>query len=182
MKTSMAKWMIAILLAGMITSCTNGAQSEPPVPLPDGAETTAGRHPSGPEQAFPDDLPRDSTIEEQLARKEQFWDWAKANGRIHPASGEETKGTDLVIADKKITLPDDAYVKAYIVAVIPSGQGDDVSRHLPYYVIARGNSTIAISANTGYVLNLNLDASDHKPFDFLKEAVNGYLDGVSRLE
>lgn len=125
---------------------------------------------------YPESLPPDSTMEEQLAWKRQFVEWAEQGGYIRHVSGEETRGSVITVADKEIRLPDDAYVKAFIVMDEPP------SNHAPYYVIQRGNSTITISERTGYVLNLKLDEADRKPFDFLKKHIKGYLEGVERLK
>jgi hypothetical protein len=134
------------------------------------------------QEEFQNTLTDVSTVEDQLKWKEQFKVWAEKNGHVKHYAGEKTKGSSITIAGKSIKLPDDAYVKAYVVDDDRLERSEDTTDHLPFYAIQHGNSTIMIAEKTGYVVNLVLDDADIKPFHFLKGEIKGYLKEVAKYE
>ncbi|GBF76492.1 hypothetical protein PA598K_04966 [Paenibacillus sp. 598K] len=133
-------------------------------------------------EAFPNTLDLNSSYEDQLKWKEEFKNWAEAEGLIQHLSGESTKGSNISILGKIVRLPDQAFVKAYVVNDDYLEMKEETRSHLPYYAIQNGNSTIMIAEHTGVVVNLILDEIDKRPFDFLNQSIKGYLGGVLKYE
>lgn len=113
-----------------------------------------------------------------VIQKKAFITWPEHRGSIQYLSGVETKGSTIVIADEMIKLPDDVYVKAYVVDADPIEGHHDIGKHLPWYALQKGDSTIVISEKTGFVLNLAVSDDTKEPFHFLKRYIQGYLEGV----
>lgn len=86
-----------------------------------------------------------------------------------PTSGPKTKGMTITIGNKKVKLPGDAYIKHYVVDVIPS-RGKP-RPETPAFVIARGNSTIWVGAHSGRMEHENIAPGEEGAFNFLKEAL-----------
>lgn len=130
---------------------------------------------------FPNHLTSTSTVDEQLRWKDAFNNWAEQNGRMKHVAGETTRGSSVVLAGRTIQLPDDVFVKAYVVNDDGLGQHVETAQHLPFYALQRGHSTIMVAEHTGFVVNLVLDEADDKPFDFLRGDIKGYLEGVMQI-
>lgn len=106
----------------------------------------------------------------------------RKNDRLITISGEETRGAEIKINDEYIKLPDDVFIKAYVVHDDYLEQKIDYNIHLPFYTIQRGDSVIMISVNTGYVVNRHLAPGQENAFDFLRFAVKGVLPEVEGIE
>ncbi len=87
----------------------------------------------------------------------------------YSVSGPTTKGMTITIANKKIKLPDDAYIKHYATEgiVSPGKTGPET----PLYVIARGNSIIVIPKGSGKIYSETIAPGEEGAFNFLKEAL-----------
>ncbi|WP_127581040.1 hypothetical protein [Paenibacillus koleovorans] len=131
---------------------------------------------------FANTLTNESTIKEQLQWKKDFTEWAQQKGRIQYVSGEETKGSVIEIAGERVQLPENVYVKAFVVAAQSVGNNNSSTPHLPWYAIQNGDSIIVISQKTGFVLNVELTPDAKEPFHFLKGNIKGYLEGVKKYE
>lgn len=85
---------------------------------------------------------------------------------IIAVSGPETAGSEIVINNRRVRLPSDAYVDAYFVTVdcIPKTP----CPHPPIYVIRRGNAEIVVEERTGRVWRTE---GPESAFDFLKGVV-----------
>ncbi len=109
------------------------------------------------------------TPEEDDAWREQIMEEGRNRGEFpYRLSGPETMGAKISVAGKTVKLPDNAYVKEWIVSALceagsPCPQG-------PIYVIARGNSQIVIDS-IGQIFREEIASNDEGPFDFLKEAL-----------
>ncbi|MBM3156155.1 MAG: hypothetical protein FJ004_02590 [Chloroflexi bacterium] len=109
------------------------------------------------------------TPEEEDAWREQMMEEGKKRGDFaYSVCGPETMGAKISVAGKTIKLPDDTYVKEWIVSALcepgsPCPQG-------PIYVIARGDSQIVIDG-TGWILREEIAQDEEGAFDFLKEAL-----------
>lgn len=90
---------------------------------------------------------------------------------IFEATGESTKGALIEIAGKKIQLPPDAYIAHDIIDVVCVLGSSDPCPETPYYVLARSNSTIAVSTSSGIIHEEKIGEGDKEPFAFLKEAL-----------
>lgn len=84
-------------------------------------------------------------------------------GGIISVSGPETAGSVIVINNRRVRLPSDAYVDAYFVTVdcIPMTPCPDP----PVYVIRRGNAEIVVEERTGRVWRKE---GPDSAFDFLQ--------------
>lgn len=90
-------------------------------------------------------------------------------GQSFAASGPDTRGAIITVAGKKVKLPDDAYIKHFIVEILCApGQK---CLQAPVYVVGRGNSEIAFSARTGEIGQEKVAAGEQGTFDFLKRAL-----------
>jgi hypothetical protein len=105
--------------------------------------------------------PIDETKEQHKARLE-------AEGRLVHFSGPSTMGTTLTIADKRVKLPDDAYVQSYVVSVDCAAIPCPVT---PAFVIRRGDSSTWVSQQTGARYRTVLHPHDSGVFAFLDEVL-----------
>ncbi|RIK33018.1 MAG: hypothetical protein DCC55_35765 [Chloroflexi bacterium] len=84
-------------------------------------------------------------------------------------TGEATKGSKIVIADTWIQLPPDAYIAKDIMTV--TCVIGNPCPETPLYVIARGESKIAVSSPSGIIYGEEVGLHDPDPFAFIKEAL-----------
>ena len=87
---------------------------------------------------------------------------------ITDVTGPSTKGSLIIVANKDIQLPDDAYVAHYIITVTCLANGPKCPE-TPMYVLTRGNSTIHVSIPSGTIVEEKIGEGDQDPFKFLKE-------------
>lgn len=80
-------------------------------------------------------------------------------------SGPNTAGTTISIAGTEVQLPPDAYVESFIVNV--SCYPGQTCPEVPYYILRRGSSTIAIVRRSGIVIQESLAAGEADAFRFL---------------
>lgn len=94
--------------------------------------------------------------------------WAEKTGRVTAVAGPETAGSEIVINNRKVRLPSDAYVDSYYVTIdcIPQTPCPNP----PVYVIRRGNAEIVVEERTGRVWKKE---GPESAFDFLKGVVRG---------
>lgn len=123
-------------------------------------------------------LALNATDKEKLQWKQDFIAWAERNGKIKYLSGEKTKGGVISINNQKIKLPDDTFVAAYVVDDEGLSHDEETQKHLPFYTLKRGNSTIMIAESTGIIVNYIGDKNDINPFGFLGSSIKGSLEGV----
>lgn len=85
-------------------------------------------------------------------------------------TGPATKGALIVIAGKEIQLPTDVYI-AHDVTEVLCVIGGPPCPETPYYMLARGNSTIFVSIPSGIIYEEKIGEGDKEPFAFLKKAL-----------
>ncbi len=78
-------------------------------------------------------------------------------------------GSVLTIAGKRVQLPQDAFVDRYTISVLCVEH--DACPQTPILQIKRGNSTIAVSAPSGTIVEERTAPGEERAFDFLKEVL-----------
>ena len=148
----------------------------PPTPVPPTPSEPTPRHldrsrppdstPSPPTPTAVLERPTLTPEEElELAKKE----FEKAKGQIFYVSGPHTAGGLIRVAGRDVRLPADEFV-AYWVTNISCVIGSPCPE-APYYVIQRGNSSIAVSVGSGTDFGENIEPGEEGAFDFLKAAL-----------
>jgi hypothetical protein len=105
--------------------------------------------------------PMDETKEQHKARLE-------AEGKLIHFSGPSTMGTTLTIANKRVKLPDDAYVESFVVSVDCAASPCPAT---PAFVIKRGDSSTWVSQQTGERYRTVLHPHGSDAFAFLDEVL-----------
>jgi hypothetical protein len=103
----------------------------------------------------------DAPFEEKRKYKEELLKHAKSLGIKH-LKGEITKGAEIEVGNRKLKLPNDAYLDGLVVSD-HSYDHDD----LPAYIIKRGSSKIKISVETGKIIDKEIAAGESTIFEFL---------------
>lgn len=124
--------------------------------------------------------PSKATLAEQIQWKNDFKLWAENENKIKHFSGEKTKGAQVIINNQPVKLPNDVYLDGIVVSDEGLERKPEYRKHLPFWIIVRGNSRIMISQNTGVVVNQILDPSDKVPFKFLESYITGYIPEVKQ--
>jgi hypothetical protein len=94
----------------------------------------------------------------------------RQEGKITTISGPETRGRLLYVAGKPLQLPQDAYVKDYVIAVNCS---DELPcPEVPFLRIVRGDSMMEIAERSGKIQRERLASGEAGAFDFVREALN----------
>lgn len=119
-------------------------------------------------------------VEEQMKWKKEFTEWAEKEKKVKHYAGEKTKGTEITINEAPVKLPNDVYLEGLVVEDQGLERKEEYHKHLPFYVIKSGNSTIAIAQRTGMVVNQSIDPNDKAPFKFLEKHISGYIAEVQR--
>ena len=90
-------------------------------------------------------------------------------GTILKTDGPETAGSSLSVGSRLIQLPADVHIKFAVshAACLVGG----FCPATPYYVLARGRSTITVEGPTGKILEEDIVPGEEGAFDFLKEAL-----------
>ncbi|MBM3156157.1 MAG: hypothetical protein FJ004_02600 [Chloroflexi bacterium] len=160
------RWLLAIVAVAVIAGLTFGGialasaiKSTTPTPTP---------WPSPPEYKYP--TPYEGTVEEENAARERALEENRENGGFeYSTSGPSTMGSTISVAGKMIKLPDDAYVE-YWVVFIECSVGTSCPQ-TPFYIIARGDSRLAVEQISGKILNEEIASNEEGAFNFLKEAL-----------
>jgi len=105
------------------------------------------------------------TPEEEREFKEELRRRAIEEGAHRPASGPATYGKTIVIADKTLQLPQDAYIEGNTVIV--ECRVESKCPASPVYVLARGGSSIRIDRN-GNIYGEILAPGEEHAFDFVR--------------
>ena len=152
---------------------TTQAESLPPTPGPSTLSESPPPHLD--RSTPPDSLPPPPvrpvlsprpllTPEEELEQvKEEF---EEIKDRIFYISGPHTAGGLIRVAGRDVRLPPDAFV-AHRIDTILCVVGSPCPE-APYYVIQRGNSSVAVSVGSGIAFGENVEPGEEGVFDFLK--------------
>lgn len=81
------------------------------------------------------------TLEDKLEHEEEL----REQGRIIPARGPETAGTDITISGKTVQLPDDAYIRSYVAAATCAS--DRICPPRPWIIIRRGEQNVTVDGS-----------------------------------
>jgi|GEM_PF-5585527 len=94
---------------------------------------------------------------------------AEGLGTIMFDRGPLTRGTEIVIAGRKMRLPDNAEIRAILSnGLTPSLPRDMTESPTTVAVITRGNSSITLDMTTGRVVEIHFAPGEKNAFDFVK--------------
>jgi hypothetical protein len=118
----------------------------------------------------------DASIEEHMAWKKEFLQWAEHNGRLTKLTGESTKGMEIEIAGQPFVLPEETYLDGVVVVV--DDPDEELTALVPYYVIKKGSSYMLLSINTGIVIKQHTPPGEQDAFKDFATVITGYFKEV----
>ena len=134
------------------------------------APTPSVSRPPGPTfKVFPPPKTDEEAMQQRQERIKELEALGQAPGPGVKSAGPQTKGFTVVVAGKKIKLPDDAYIGA-IVSEVVCIPGQPCSK-APLLGIQRNNSYIIVSIPTGRIDKEVIAPGEEGAFDFLKRAL-----------
>ena len=161
MRVSILSVVLALVaIAGVLYTTAMASEPSPPSPaLPPVATPAPPIHTPPPDRS-------PATQEEEQTRAKTI---QEARGQVIVVSGPDTRGSIVRIAGLEIELPQDAIVNRYVVDVfcvagLPCPE-------VPIYELKRGNSTVAVSAPSGIIVEENTANGEESAFDFLREVL-----------
>ena len=155
--------LVLLALAGVLYTTAMASEPAPPSP-----STPPVATPPPPAHTPPSERPPMTKEEEEQARAKAI---QGARGQVIIVSGPATRGSIVRIAGLEIQLPSDAFVDRYVVDILCIAGRP--CPEVPIYELKRGNSTLAVSAPSGAIVEEDTANGEEGAFDFLKEVLRG---------